>query len=92
MGQLNHPSPRFKGRIFLNQFLLLPPWPDVGDETVRFHRFLLPYVRRVKAEVLFDVLFFGRDHPCFQQRVKRHAVMPIGSADDERQGDATLVD
>ena len=82
MAQLNHPSPRLEGRIFLNQFLLLSSWPDVRNETVRCYCFLFPDVRRVKTQILFNVFIIRVDHPSFQQSVKRRTVMPIGSADD----------
>lgn len=62
------------------------------DETVGSHHFLFSNIRRIKAKILGHGILALLDDSCFQQRVQGNAVMPVGSGDDERQGDAILVD
>ena len=84
MRQLNNPPSCLERRILFDQLLLFAPWSDVGNESIGEHGILLAHICCIKAEVLWSAIFFlGCNHSVFQQHVKRDAIMPIGSADDE---------
>jgi len=83
MGQFHHPSARLKSRSLFDQFLFLASGSDVGSEAVCFLHLFLAHIRCVKTQILGCIFVCGLDNSSSQQRIKRNAVMPVGTGDDE---------
>ena len=50
----------------------------MGDDGI-----LLSHICCIKAKILRSILLGRASDSIYQQRIKRDAIMPIGSADDE---------
>lgn len=83
MRQLNDSPSCLERGIPFDQFFLFASWADVGDESMGQNGIFLSYICGIKAEILRSILVLWGNHSIVQQRVKKDAIMPIGSADDE---------
>jgi hypothetical protein len=83
MRQFDDPPPCLKRWILFDQLFLFASWSNVGDESIGYYGILLPHICCIKTEILRSIFLLWCNHSVFQQEVKKDAIMPIGSADDE---------